>query len=66
MTHKTEMNLLELAREDELASPAIAAALAGVRSALREITSDLERRPIPWQVTPPVIARPDRSVDGND
>jgi hypothetical protein len=66
MTRKTEMNLLELARKDELATPAIAAALAGVRGALREIASDLERKPIPWQATPLIIAHPDRSVDGND
>ncbi len=66
MTRKIEMNLLELARKDELATPAIAAALAGVRGALREIACDLERRRAPWQVSPLAIAHPDRSADADD
>jgi len=66
MTRKTEMNLLELARKDELATPAIAAALAGVRGALHEIACDLELRRTPWQVSPLATAHPDRPADRDD
>jgi hypothetical protein len=66
MRRETEISLPQLARSDVFATPAIAAAVAGVRRAVREIACDPKLRRLLEQETAPLENYRGASVSDSD
>ena len=65
MKREIEISLLELARNDVFATPALAAAVAGVRRALREMACDPKLKRIIQRAAVPLEHRGRDASDGD-